>query len=178
MVTPLWVVPELGTDFTEDFEDLIISYIYSKWSISDPPKGTAMQPDTITEPDALSFKPGFPDYFRPYELNVIQTRTEPLHNWQHHRFLFTTALEIMLRMKRLNRDAAEVDPQLENMELETNRIIMSYLTQNITGIKDVIFDLPNSLERVYGATDTYAKTDWRSVVRIKILYEKAEAPEV
>jgi hypothetical protein len=169
----LWVVPEIGADFTQDFEDLVIAYIYDKWIETDPPKGANPQPDTATEPNAISFKAGFPDYFRTYECCCVQTRTEVLEQYSgKSRFVFLTGLDLMLRMKKLNRDAIESDPQLEKMEREIMRIVSHYRHNDILGIKDLVFNLPESLVRIYNATDTYAKSDWRSIFRIKCFYEK------
>jgi hypothetical protein len=169
----LWVVPELGTDFSDDFEDMVISYIFDKWTETNPAKGVNAQPDTTTEPSAISFKSGFPDFFRPYECVCVQTRTEVIEQFSgKSRFVFTTGLDIMLRMKRLNRDSPEVDPQLDNMEREIIRIMVHYKHNDILGIKDLLFSSPDSVSRVYDATDNYAKSDWRSIVRIKAFYEK------
>lgn len=170
MSSSLWVVPEIGEDFTEDFEDLVIAYIFDKWSISDPAKGLQMKPDTTTEPNALSFSSGFPDYFRTYECCCVQTITEIIEQYSgKSRFVFTTGLDILLRMKRLNRDAIESDPQLENMEREIMRITTHYRPNDILGIKDLI---PDTTNRIYNATDTYAKSDWRSLFHVKVFYEK------
>ena len=168
-----WVVPELGADFTQDFEDIIIQYIYDKWAINNPAKGTTMQTDYESEPDTISFKPGFPDFFRPYEVACVQTRTTPEEE-MGGKFVFTTALDIMLRMKRIERDAIEVDQQLENMEEEMQRIIEDYTQNEIPGIMDLVYDGNISTERVYNARDSYAKSDWRSIVHIKVFYQKED----
>jgi hypothetical protein len=169
----LWVVPEIGTDFTDDFEDMIISYMFDRWTETNPSKGATMKPDTDTEPNAIGFKAQFPDYFRPYEICCVQTRTEVIEQFSgKSRFVFTTGLDIMLRMKRLNRDSPESDPQLDNMERETIRIMTHYKHNDIPGIKDLLFSSPESVVRVYDATDSYSKSDWRSIVRIKCFYEK------
>ena len=169
-----WGVPELGgADFSEDFEDMVINYIYEKWQETDPAKGSQMKPDTELEPGKLSFKSGFPDFFRAYECCCVQTRTQIIDQYTgKSRFLFTTDMDIMLRMKRLNRDAIESDPQLDNMEREIVRIATHYKHNDIPGIKDLPFVSPESVIRVYNATDTYAKSDWRSIVRIQCFYEK------
>ena len=167
-----WVCPEIGTDFTQDFEDLIIQYFYDKWQETDPAKGSTMKPDYESEPNTLSFKPAFPDYFRPYEICCVQTRTELIQQFNKGRFVFTTGLDVMLRMKRLDRDAIEVDPQLDKMEIEVERIVTRYRDCDIPGIKDLSFDPVTSVERVYNGSDSYMKSDWRSIVRIKAFYEK------
>ena len=170
-----WQVPELEADFSQDFEDMIINYIYQKWSINNPAKGSTMQTDYESEPDTISFKSAFPDYFRPYECAIVQTRTEPLEKI-NGKWTFSTGLDIMLRMKRIERDAIDVDPQLENMEQEIQRIVEDYVPNEIQGIKDLIYDDNVSAERVYNARDTWAKADWRSIVHFKVFYEKEDTP--
>ena len=163
-----WIVPELDADFDYDFEDRIIEYIFDKWQISDPQKDTTMHTE---DGEKVSFKAGFPDYFRPYEVCCVQTRTLLLEkiNGTH---VFTTGLDVMIRMKRLVRDAIDFEPQMENMENEIQRIVEHYDAQEITGIKDLVYDENPSVQRVYNARDSYAKSDWRSLVRIKVLYQK------
>ena len=167
-----WLVPELDDDFSEDFEDTIIQYIFDKWSILVPAKGSNMKPDYESEPDTVSFKPGFPDFFRPYEICCVQTRTLLLEKIDG-KHVFTTGLDVMIRMKRIERDAIDTEPQLENMENEVQRIIENYEGE-IVGIKDLVYDENPSVQRVYNGTDNWAKSDWRSVVRIKVFYEKED----
>ena len=169
-----WVVPELNTDFTTDFEDLLIDYIFAKWAITNPAKGTQAQPDPIAEPDRVSFKAGFPDYFRAYECNCLQTTTRVLETFGKSRWVFATQVQVLLRMKRLDRDSIEVNPQLTYMEQEIQRIVAQYKPDpnDIPGIKDLSFVFPASVVRIYDATDNYAKADWRSVVSIDMFYEK------
>ena len=168
-----WVVPELNTDFTQDFEDIVIQYIYDKWAINNPAKGALPHTDTETEPDTVSFKAGFPDFFRPYECACVQTRTTPLEK-MGGKFMFVTGLDVMVRMKRIERDGIAEDIQLENMEREVQRITEHYIPNEIVGIKDIIYDDTVSTEKVYRARDTWAKSDWRTVVHIKVFYEKED----
>jgi hypothetical protein len=169
-----WQVPELGADFSQDFEDIIIQYVYDQWSISNPGKGATMRPNTETEPDKVHFKPGFPDFFVPYEIAMVQTRTTPLEKIGG-KFVFSTGLDTMIRMKRIERDGIAEDIQLENMEVEVQRIIEHYIPNSIVGIKDLIYDDNISTEKVYRARDSYAKSDWRTVVHIKVFYEKEDS---
>ena len=164
-----WVVPEIGDDFTNDFEDIIIAYLYDKYSISNPSKDATPHTE---DGEKVSFKAGFPDYFRPYEICCVQTRTELIEkiNGKH---LFTTGLDVMIRMKRIDRDAIDTEPELENMEDEIQRIVENYAPEDIIGFKDLVYDSP-SVQRVYNATDNFAKSDWRSVIRIKVFYEKED----
>ena len=165
-----WIIPELGTDFAQDFEDTIIDYIYQKYDIALPAKDlTDPHPETG---ENVSFKAGFPDFFMPYSIGVVQTRTTLIEkiNGKH---VFETGLDVMIRMKRIERDAIDTEPELENMENEVQRIVEDYRAEDIAGIYDLVYDSP-SVERVYNARDTYAKSDWRSIVKIKVFYEKED----
>jgi len=168
-----WVVPELNADFSQDFEDIIIQYMYDNWLETNPAKGTVLKPNNEIEPDKVSFKPGFPDFFKPYEVAIVQTRTTPLEKIGG-KWMFVTGLDVMVRMKRIEKDGIAYDIQLENMEREVQRIVENYIPNSIVGIKDLIYDDTVSTEKVYGARDTWAKSDWRTVVHIKVFYEKED----
>ena len=88
--------------------------------------------------------------------------------------MFTTGLDVMVRMKRIERDGIAEDIQLENMEREVQRITEHYIPNEIVGIKDIIYDDAVSTEKVYRARDTWAKSDWRTIVHIKVFYEKED----
>jgi len=165
-----WVVPQLGTDFPDDFEDVIIQYVYDKWNISNPAKGSTLKPDYTIQPDTVSFKPGFPDLNRPYEVCCIQTITMPIEKI-NGKWTFTTGLEFLIRMKRIERAAIEVDPQLENMEGEIQRIVESYVPNEIPGYMDLVYDKP-ATKRMYGPKASWAKSDWLTIIKIKVFYQK------
>ena len=71
-------------------------------------------------------------------------------------------------------ETPEVDQQLENMEDEMQRIVEDYVPNEIIGIMDLVYDDNVSTERVYNARDSYAKSDWRSIVHIKVFYSKED----
>ena len=164
-----WLVPELDADFDYDFEDKIIEYIYNKWQSSDPAKDPSdPHPETG---ENICFRAGFPDFNVPYEVCCVQTRTVLLEKIDG-KHAFSTGLDIMCRMKRLNRDAIDIEPQLENMENEVQRIVENYEPNEILGIKDLVYDENPSAQRVYNARDSFMKSDWRSIIRIKVFYQK------
>lgn len=159
-----FVVPELATtDFTSDFDELVRAYINTKYALADPDKTTA---------NTLKIKVGFFDYKLPYEIAVIETDTEPPQYPNGRRRAYTsTGIEIHIRMKRLARSETEISPQLGFMEREIQRIAMQYHNQDIAGIKDMVW---NGGSRIYNATDSFATSDWRSMVRVRLLYEKID----
>ena len=170
-----WQVPEISADFSEDFEDLLVNYLWNNWSITNPEKGASMKPNTTTETNKVSFNAGFPDYHRTYNVSCLQTITVPTEVFSgKSRYQFNTTVLVQLRMKRIERDAIAVDPQLGNMEREVERLVVQYKTdpQDIPGVKDLLFDNPITIQRIYDARDNFAKADWRSVVAIKMYYEK------
>jgi hypothetical protein len=159
-----FVVPELATtDFTSDFDELVRAYIETKYALADPDKAT---------PNTIKFKVGFFDAKLPYEIAVLETDTEPPQYPNGRRRAYTsTGIEIHIRMKRLPRSETEIPPQLGKMEREIQRIAMQYRSQDIPGIKDMVW---TGGTRVYNANDTYAASDWRSLVRVRLLYEKID----
>jgi hypothetical protein len=158
------VVPELGEDFEDDYEEILIDYIFDNWSISDPVKPA--EKETLGAP--IKFHVGFFDFNRPYEIVALQGQsipTEILDNGR--RYEIVTNVEVGIRMRRLSKN--KPDPQLKNMEKEVKRIVMDYVNlKDIAGIKNMLW---NGQERVYQGNDDYAKSDWRSIVRINLQYE-------
>ena len=158
-----FVVPELtNTDFTQDFDELVRAYIYTEYSLADPLK---------TGPN-MKFKVGFFDYKLPYEIAILERDTaSPDYNNGRRRAYTNTGMEVHIRMKRLPRSETEISPQLGMMEREIQRIAMQYRNQDIPGIKDMVWV---GGERLYNQGDSFAQSDWRSVVRVRLLYEKID----
>jgi hypothetical protein len=156
-----WRPPELANDFTTDFQDMVIAYVEAQYSISDPIK---------TDTDHLSFNSGFYPFNRPYEICCIETDTRPPTWANGGRDSYTsTGIEIGIRMERLDRNKA--DPQLGNMEREVIRIAGQYRPSNIAGIKMMLWDGGN---RVYEGKDQWMESDWRTVVKYRIYYNKRD----
>jgi len=161
-------IPETAAEQTGDWDKLVLAYLFANWTLTNPAKGSA-QIDNSNDA-FVRFRLGFPDYTHPYEVNIIETDTQVQvmnHGW---RYWMQTTLLIGIRMKRLDRDRA--DPQLGFMEREIQRLAMTYITfatQQIPGVKEMNWA---GQSRTYNATDTYAKSDWRTEARITITYEK------
>lgn len=174
---PTYQVPGLSADFTTDFEDLVLTYLFTKWSISGsnkPQKGLTAQ-DVSAD---LRFKPGFPDNLKPYEVNCLRTDTTVANRNDPNSWHLFTTVEIRLTATRLSKD--NVDPELGNMEREVQRIINSYPINDINGIQDLIY-LGDS--RDYGTASTatgtgirtpmtWASSRWSTVVRVNLSYYK------
>jgi len=163
-----YVVPELGTNFQTDFDKLVRDYIYAQYNISDPSKTDTGDP-SLTEP-ILNIKVGFFSYDKEFEIAVLETdwRVEQWGNAGRQSYR-STGIQISMRMRRI--DVDKVDPQLGNMEREIDRIASQYQNYGIPGIKEM---QPESGERVYEATDNWASSDWRSVYRLRLYYEKQD----
>lgn len=158
-----FVVPEIQTDFPSDFDEMVRAYIYNEYLLTDPDK---------TTPNLLKIKVGFFDYKLPYEIAILEVDTDPPQYPNGRRRAYTqTTIEIHIRMKRLPRSETEISPQLGMIEREVQRILMQYKSQDIPGIKDLYWA---GGTRVYNAGDSYAQSDWRSLVRARIIYEKID----
>ena len=169
-MTPSITIPEIATEQTDDWDKLVLTYLFTNWAETNPAKGTT--PIDNTDEKYVRFRLGFPDYTHAYEINVLETDTltDPTRGGHGFRYWMQTTLLIGIRMKRLDRDRA--DPQLGKMEREIQRLAMTYITfatQQIPGVKTMQWE---GQSRVYNATDTYAKSDWRTEARISITYEK------
>lgn len=161
-------IPEFQTsttnipDFTSDFDELLRAYIATEYTLADP----ALASNT------LKIKVGFFDYKLPYEIAILEGEKAPPQFLNgRRRAYWQVGMMINIRMKRLARSETEISPQLGYMEREVERIAFQYRTSDIPGIKDIV---PAGGGRIYDGTDTYAQTDWRSVVRVILQYEKAD----
>jgi hypothetical protein len=167
-MTPSITIPEIATEQTGDWDKLVLAYLFANWTQTNPAKGSA-QIDNSDE-KFVRFRLGFPDYTHAYEINILETDTQPQIMGHGYRYWMQTTLLIGIRMKRLDRDRA--DPQLGFMEREIQRLAMTYITfatQQIPGVKEMNW---GGQSRIYNASDNYAKSDWRTEARITITYEK------
>ncbi len=167
-----YIVPELAADFNKDFEDMLIDYIFSKWSINAPAKGA-----TVTAEAAdLHFRPGFPSNRKPFEVLALQTVTDVIQDIEINRAWYQrTTVEVTLTAMRIQKDNIDAAPDtvgnLGNMERELQRIVRQYITDSgkITGIMNMTFDGGG---RIYETTDNFAKSNWKSVWRVGMWYTK------
>lgn len=164
---PTYGVPELSSpgnavDFSTDFEDMLINYVYQEWGIADPPKPANMVGDT-----KIQFRPGFPAYNTPYEVLCLQHETTLIDKVSAQQYHYQTVCEIRLVENHIKRD--QVDPQLGNMEREIQRIVNQHKYNEIPGIHRILY---LSSRRLYDPRDTYAKSRWESVIRVGMNYIK------
>jgi len=167
-LTATIAIPETANEQTDDWDKLVLDYIFDNWVLTDPAKGST--PIDQSNPRFVRFRLGFPDYSHAYEINVLETetQTQPMnHSW---RYWMQTTLLIGIRMERLDPDRP--DAQLGKMEREIQRLAMTYITfatQQIAGVKEMNWA---GQTRIYNGTDEWQKSDWRSEARINITYEK------
>jgi hypothetical protein len=170
-----YVVAGLAGDFVSDFEDLVLGYIFTKWSISAPAKGSTPQDTTAT----LRFKAGMPDGLKPYEINALQTDTKVADKNDPHSWHFFTSVEIRVTAERIARD--NIDPELGNIEREIQRIVNQYPANDIAGISDLIFmgmsrdyfGISGTGTSIRQATRTTALSSrWSSTTSILVSYYK------
>jgi len=150
-------------DFSADFEDLLKDFVFSKWQIADPAKGSAAQDVNAT----IEFRTGLPSEFKPYAVLFLQKNTELIDAPGPRTFQYQTIIDVTTIAKRLARD--NIDTQLGNMEREIMRICMQYTTFQIAGIMNLRYIRG---ERIYETNDTFAKSRWMSVHQIGMVYVK------
>ena len=118
----------------------------------------------------LGYRVGFPDHSKPYEITVLQRDTviKQIQNSAGMGLYYeaNTYIEISIFCKRITPD--NVDPQLGNMEREVVRLVCGFNKGDIPGVSDMVLE---RMERIYNANDTYAKTEWRTRVTVRIVYE-------
>ena len=114
----------------------------------------------------LGWRVGLPDHSQPYEITALQFNTTADQiDFQSigATYEFTTEMQITIMAKRLP-GATNVDPQLGNMEREVQRLICQAVPGDISeNVREVIY---LGQERIYNANDTYAKSEWRTLVRV------------
>lgn len=183
----VYQVPVLAADFTTDFEDLMLNYLYSQWSISNPAKDPTGK--TGIDGSKVQFRPGFPDYSKPFEVLCLQTNTRVADLNDPFSWHFFTQLEIrIVRAYEAQRD--NIAPELGNMEREVEKIINTYTPNAINGIQDIIF---RGRQRDYGnlarttatakrnlkgsaglvsSAGSWSTSTWESVVFCELSYYK------
>lgn len=119
---------------------------------------------------SLDIRTGFADFFRPYSVTTLPIRTSiqqiSTQKFVQGYWIVNTEYEIHLYTKRLQRD--NVNVQLGNMEREIQRMVCLYTQNQIVGIDDMRY---LGQERIYGAGDNYAKSNWESRIIITVQYK-------
>ena len=162
-MTDLFVVEGLGTPFPDRFSKMMIDYIFSKWSISDPPKGASQKDPTVS----LRFKEGFYDYHHVgSEIAAFELQTDPtgdIENGQKH-YELLTSVEVGVRMKRIKKD--EVDIQLHNMKNEVIRIATCYNTivQDIPGVRNILWRGDNA---DFSGPQSWVQSNWAHTIHLQ-----------
>ena len=153
----VYQVPQLSSDFLVDFEDLVIQYLFDEWSIANPGKGATK---TNTDGSKVQFRPGFPDYSKPFEVLALQTSTTVRDRNDAYSWHMFTQIEVrIVRAYEIQRD--NVSPELGNMEREVERIINEYNIDDINGIHDIIF---MGRQRDYGNLSRNTATARRNIL--------------
>jgi len=164
-----WVVTEIGQDFQTDFEDMFLPYIFTKWAIFDPAKGS--QQIDNSDNNFVRFHTGHLDYRNAYELSILSGRTTYDYSKEigGHLVFCITNLTIFLRMRRLTTSPNWINIQLGNMEREITRIIRHFKPYDVPGIKDWYYD---DSQRLPQRNNEFSASNWECEVYSKITYEK------
>jgi hypothetical protein len=181
-MTEVWVCPELGTNFTENFAVTLINYIYDKWSYTSETgllEGLNKPAEKTGQSNYIEFRPGIKDTFKTLQVLTKQGRTVVVDHIQTgwKRESMTTQVWVTTLVK-----VAEIDdqtPLLRKMDQEIGRICGMYRQANqvsgdMRGIKDLIYE---GNDRVYGPKDQWNKSDWETNHSVLMWYELAHGEQ-
>lgn len=154
--------------FTQDFEDLLIAFLYSKWSISAPAKdGTNL----VDEDTPLAFRTGLPDDRHPFQVLALTDETVLIDKPGFRTSRYETSVIVSVIAERIAKDNIDANPDtvgnIGNMEREVLRILAQYTTFQIFGIENIYF---TNAKRIYEPDDDFAKSRWRTDIRVVMNY--------
>jgi len=180
-LTEVWVVPELGTNFTENFSVMLINHIYNNWSYTSLTGGEEglNKPSTATgQSNYIEFRAGNKDDFKTLQVLTKKGRTVVVKHIQDgwKREVMTTQVWVTTLVK-----VAEIDDStslLRLMDQEIGRICGMYIqsnqTGNMAGIKDLIYE---GSDAIYGPKDQWNKSDWGTNHSVLMFYELAHGEQ-
>ena len=163
-------------DFTQSIEDMLLSYLYNNWGTP-----VAISPfKSIDPPTDFNSKVRFGDfeydYFSTYYIRVKEEDTAIDNDFIINGgcFLFKTAVNIDLTARRLK--YGEHFSEMNNMRLETIRILANYRPDDISGIHAIETQAPGERDiesRNYERAGKSPKTIWYLRVKAVCNYIKS-----
>lgn len=180
-MTDVWVCPELGHNFTENFSVMLINHIYDNWSytgLTGAEEGLNKPAEKTGQSNYIEFRPGLKDDFKTLQVLTMQGRTVVVDHIQTgwKRESMTTQVWVTTLIK-----VAEIDDQtslLRKLDQEIGRICGTYRQINQTGemagIKDLIYE---GNDRVFGPKDQWNKSDWETRHSVLMWYELAHGQQ-
>ena len=178
----VWVVPELQTDFTENFAVTLINYIYAQWpytGLTGLEEGLNKPAEKTGHSNYIQFRPGIKDEVSNLQVLTKQGRTVVVeHNqtgWK--RELLTTQVWVTTLVKMVELD--DTTSLLRKMDQAIHKICGTYRQVNqvsgdMRGIKDLIYE---GNDRVYGPKDAWNKSDWETNHSVLMWYEKVHGEQ-
>jgi hypothetical protein len=181
-LTEVWVVPELGTDFTENFSVMLIDYIYSQWPYTSETgllEGLNKPNEKEGQSNYIEFRAGDKDTFKTLQVLTKQGRTVVVKHEQSgfKRQAYTTQVWVKTLIKV--QGIGDTTPLLRKLDQAVDRICGMYRQINQTsgdmrGIKDLIYE---GNDRVYGPKDQWDKSDWETNHSVLMFYEKVHGEQ-
>jgi hypothetical protein len=163
-----WILSSHSSDFPSRLDGLVISYITSKWTATDPLIG-GTAPTLQNE----NVNIGNYDYdkFRTYYIKVTEGQAVMHNRLRDNLYGFETPIEFECWARRLSK--GEAFDQLNNIINELLRILIEYQAEDIFGVQGVLFDSITPLETTGNVSlDSAAKTLWRKSLRVRLSYYK------
>lgn len=150
-----WILSGVGSELTADIEDLISSFLQTKWAETNPVKTD------------IKFGDDWWDDNGDFQIHCNETITKPTRIANGGQFaLYETLVDIHIFCRRLGE--MQTDPQLGNMQREIMRIMHLFPTQVAAGMLSVtikeIRDIPEP---------TNIRTVWHSLITVSVIYSMA-----
>lgn len=174
-MTQKFIVPELGTKFTNNFSVILSDYIYNTW----PYSGLTGQEEGLNKPsnatgqsNYIEFRPGFKREFQKLQVLCSQGRTVVVNHMQTgwKRDAMTTQVWVTTVAQIIGMD--DTGSVLRKMDEAIQDVCGMYSqdgqTGDMAGIKDLIYE---GSDRIYGPRDNFDKSDWETRHSILMFYE-------
>ena len=183
-MTDVWWVPELEGDFSDNFSQMLIDYIYAQWPYTSLTgvEAALNKPATMTgQTTTIEFRPGLKDAFKTLQVLTRQGRTVTVdHKQVGYKHEEMTTQVIVTTLVRVMNARDDTSPFLRLMDQAIQKICGMYRQTNqvsgdMRGVKDLIYE---GSDRIYGPKDQFDKSDWQTDHSILLWYTKVhgEAP--
>jgi hypothetical protein len=157
-----WIVSGQNTDFPDKLDNLISTYIASKWSATVDPQIGANLEEEISQ-NNFEY-----DSFRTYYIKITEGQSRVI-NRQTRQRLYEFETPIMLECNVRSLSKGESFPHLNDMINELLRIFGEFQKEDIFGIQGIILDSITPMD-----TDPATRSVFKRTLQITLRYWKVD----